>query len=345
MVTLIIVLFFKPPASAKPQKATAKEKLLQLDLAGSALILGAMICLLLALQWGGLTKPWNSPDVIGTLIGFFIILLVFIVNEIWMGDRALLIPRLLRQKTFGLAAAYLLFNGAGFYILVYYLPFYFQSVHGVSAAQSGVRNLPYIISVALCSLICGAIVSLTGHYVSLQVFGSSLILIGAGLIFTLNQHTPAGKWIGYQILAGSGAGLSTQIPIIVSQTTAKTEDVTSVTAIILFFQTITGAVFISSAQSIFANGLIHAVKENVPDLVPQYVVAVGAAELRKTFDQEELPGIIMSYMRGLKDAYLFSIALAGVAVGLAVVTAGWDARNLKEETEGRGGVRPVAGAF
>ncbi|KAK4496742.1 hypothetical protein PRZ48_012725 [Zasmidium cellare] len=335
VVVLIIVLFFKAPPSAKPQKTSAREKFLQLDLAGSALILAAMICLLLALQWGGLTKPWGSSDVIGTLAGFFVITVVFIVNEIWMGERALLIPRLLRQKTLGLASAYILFNGAGFYILIYYLPYYFQSVHGVSAAQSGIRNLPYIISTAMCSLTSGAIVSFTGHYFELQVFGSSLVLIGAGMIYTLGLHSPVGKWIGYQILAGSGAGLSNQIPIIVSQTTARTEDVASVTAVILFFQTITGAVFISTAQSIFVNGLVKAVNDNVPDVVPQYVVVVGAAELRETFTPDQLAGILRSYMRGLKDAYLFAISLAGVAVILAVVNAVWDARNLNEEREKR----------
>lgn len=344
---LIIVFFFKAPAAAKPQKASAREKLLQLDLAGSKLILGAMICLLLALQWGGMTKSWNSAEVIATLVGFVVIILVSTANEIWMGERALLIPRLLRQRTFGLASAYILFNGDGFYILVYYLPYYFQSVHGVSAAQSGARNLPHIISTAVCSLTSGAIVSLTGHYVGLQVLGSSLVIIGAGLIYTLDLHSPRGKWIGYQILAGSGAGLSTQIPIIVGQTTAKSEDVASVTAVILFFQTITGAVFVSTAQSIFVNGLIEAVRHNSPDVIPQSVVAVGAAELKEVFTPDQLPGILRSYMTGLKDAYLFAITLAGVAVILAVVTAVWDPRNLKEEREknGDGTPVPIAGSL
>jgi hypothetical protein len=35
--------------------------------------------------------------------------------------------------------------GGSFFILLYYLPIYFQSVQHVSAAQSGIRNLPLII--------------------------------------------------------------------------------------------------------------------------------------------------------------------------------------------------------
>lgn len=34
-----------------------------------------------------------------------------------------------------------------FFVLLYYLPIYFQSVDGVSASESGVRNLPLVLAV------------------------------------------------------------------------------------------------------------------------------------------------------------------------------------------------------
>jgi hypothetical protein len=40
-----------------------------MDLPGALLILAAVVCYLLALQWGGTTKSWNSPDVYGKKIG------------------------------------------------------------------------------------------------------------------------------------------------------------------------------------------------------------------------------------------------------------------------------------
>ena len=36
--------------------------------------------------------------------------------------------------------------GGGFFILLYYLPIYFQAVQGTSARQSGIRNLALIIA-------------------------------------------------------------------------------------------------------------------------------------------------------------------------------------------------------
>lgn len=325
----IIVFLFKPPKGAKPQPATAREKFLQLDLVGTGIFLCALICLILALQWGGTTKQWSDPDVIGTLVGFGVILAVFIANEIWMGERALLVPRLMKQKTYSLMAVYVMFNCACFFILTYYLPIYFQSIDGTSAANSGVRNLPFIIGIAIFTIVSGMAISIWGHYTSFMVVGSVLTTIGAGLVFTLDIGSSSGKWIGYQVIAGVGSGLSFQVPIIVAQGVADPADVSSISAIILFFQTISGAVFISIAQVLFTNKLLQSVAANVSGVNPALVVITGATELRDKWSGETLMGILRSYMDGLKDAYTLAIAVGGVAVLISVLTVAIDNRSLK----------------
>jgi hypothetical protein len=57
--------------------------------------------------------------------------------------------------------------------------------------------------------------------------------ISAGLLYTLDIGTPAGKWIGYQILAGFGYGIALQVPVIVGQATSAPSDIAPTTAIIL----------------------------------------------------------------------------------------------------------------
>lgn len=37
--------------------------------------------------------------------------------------------------------------GGSFFLLLYYLPIYFQSVDGVSASQSGINNIPLVLGV------------------------------------------------------------------------------------------------------------------------------------------------------------------------------------------------------
>jgi predicted permease len=95
---VVILFFFKTPASAKPAHATFKEKLLQLDLVGAALMMGLIIAFMLALQYGGQTHSWRSSEVIGLLVGFVLITLAFVAWELYQKDRAMIVARLVSPR-------------------------------------------------------------------------------------------------------------------------------------------------------------------------------------------------------------------------------------------------------
>ena len=118
-----------------------------MDLPGTFILMGAITCVILGLQWGGVTKKWVSVDVLGTLIGGVVLLIIFVGVEIYQGDRAAIEPRLMKQKTIALLSTFQVFNSGLFLMFLYYLPLYFQVVDGVSASESGLRNLPYVLGV------------------------------------------------------------------------------------------------------------------------------------------------------------------------------------------------------
>jgi len=97
----IITLFFKTPKAAKAASASLKEKLLQMDMLGTSTILAAVVCYLLALQYCGVTKPWSSSVVIGLLVGSVLLIIAFVALEWRMGERGIIPPRMLRQRTVG----------------------------------------------------------------------------------------------------------------------------------------------------------------------------------------------------------------------------------------------------
>lgn len=173
-----------------------------MDLPGTFILMAAFTCLILALQWGGVSKAWNSSEVIGTLVGFFVILILFIGVQIWQDDRALIVPRLMKQKTIALLSVWQIFNSGMFLLLMYYLPIYFQVVSGVSASKSGVRNLPYILGVALMTIVSGIGITVTGYYLPFMLIGTIFGTVGVGLLYTLGVNSPSSHWIGYQALAG-----------------------------------------------------------------------------------------------------------------------------------------------
>ncbi|KAI4131372.1 MAG: hypothetical protein LQ338_001257 [Usnochroma carphineum] len=315
----IILFTFNTPDAFKPVQASLKEKLLQMDLIGTFTIMAAVVCYVLALQYGGITKPWSSSTVVGLLVGFGLLVIAFGVNEWYQGDRALIQKRLLKVRIIWVACLYVIFVAGGFFMLLYYLPIYFQSVSGVSPSESGIRNIPLVVAVALFTILSGGLISKFGHYVPIMIVSSVIGTIGTGLIYTLDISSSSSHWIGYQALAGIGLGLGFQIPIIVAQASVEPEDISSASAVILFFQTIAGSFFLAAGQTAFENRLLGALRHNVPDVSPARVVATGASSLRENFSGQQLSGIIISYLSGIHLAFALAIGLVGFSLLVAVI--------------------------
>ncbi|CAM1507753.1 Fc.00g046010.m01.CDS01 [Cosmosporella sp. VM-42] len=194
--------------------------------------------------------------------------------------------------------------------------------------MSGVYNLPLIISVTIAMISSGIIITKTGMAIPVAVLGTALAMLGSGLIYTFDLYTGRGKWIGFQIIAGLGWGLSYQIPLIVSHASVGPQDISSVTALILFCINLGGTGFVTAAQSIFANGMISSIPSNAPGVDPTLVIATGATQIRSgAFTSEQVPGIVHSYMDGIHNVFAFGAATVGVALIVSVLNK-WKRLNM-----------------
>ncbi|EHK99542.1 putative HC-toxin efflux carrier TOXA [Glarea lozoyensis 74030] len=137
---------------------------------------------------------------------------------------------------------------------------------GVGGLFSGAINI-----LAFCSV---------GYYVPVQIVSMILFSIGSGLLTTFDLHTPLPKWFGYQVLAGSGIGVGFQASVLVVQTVLPLKDVPVATAMVSFFQSLGGALFIAVAQSLFQHGLTDNISRGAPELDPQIFLRSGATQIR-----------------------------------------------------------------
>lgn len=240
--------------------------------------------------------------------------MVFIGIQVWKGEQATLPPRIiLHQRTVYTCAFFSAFLAMGLYCHVYYLPFYFQAVKGTTAEGSGIRTIPYLVSNTLFSIIVGATITFIGWYVPFTWFGSAMFTIGSGLLYTLKVHSSAGRWIGYQILAGGGSGTCVQIPFIAVQVVLAKQDMPTGNAIAIFFNSLGGAISISIAQNIFANTLVKEVPKYAPGLDPQILLMAGATNVRKVVPPEMLNGVLFAYNKAVTSSYILAIACGGLA--------------------------------
>jgi hypothetical protein len=83
MMALIICLYYPLLLGEAPDgKHTLKEKILGLGLKSAVILAGTLVCLFLALQWGGAVYPWSNSRVWGCLLGFGLLLTVFVIMQI-----------------------------------------------------------------------------------------------------------------------------------------------------------------------------------------------------------------------------------------------------------------------
>jgi hypothetical protein len=91
-------------------------------------------------------------------------------------------------------------------------------------------------------------------------------------------------------------------------------------SIVLFFNSLGGAISISIAQNIFSNELAKELPKLAPNVDPSLVARAGATHLREFVPPEFLPGVLEAYAKALQLTFIPPIAFAGLAffVGLFV---------------------------
>jgi hypothetical protein len=85
-----VLVWFHVPKHIKLPQDTWTEILLQLDIPGFTVLLASLVCLTLALQYGGQTKAWSDGSTIATLVMWVVLSIAFVICEYFQGARAMM---------------------------------------------------------------------------------------------------------------------------------------------------------------------------------------------------------------------------------------------------------------
>ncbi|EGE01904.1 aflatoxin efflux pump [Trichophyton equinum CBS 127.97] len=311
-----VLLVFYPPVGSAPKPASWRSILVQTDIMGGYPRHWRY-------EWGGSSNrgitgcDWD--------FGWFCHLgLLFGLHEWYLGDTAMICRSLISRKAVLMNSSVIFFLAPSFFILLYYLPLYFQVVQGLSATASGVRTVPLVLGCGILSALSGVYMSKIGYGMPPMLLGSAMTTIACGIFSTINQHSNTGFSIGIQVLAGIGVGIACQVPIIVNQASVEQSELSSVTAITLFFQMTGGSIFLQLAQSLLTNAIatyLMSHKDSSGGHVdPMAVLHVGASEVLLKFDPDTSAVVLEAYMSGLRSSFLLATTLAGVATIFALFT-------------------------
>ncbi|KIX96503.1 uncharacterized protein Z520_07769 [Fonsecaea multimorphosa CBS 102226] len=313
---MMVVLFFVlqlPAAATDRAKVPLKEQLRKLDPIGTAVFIPSIVCLLLALQWGGTTYNWSNARIIVLLILSGILFGIFVYLQHAFQENATIPPRIIKTRSVSAGVVYAFFSGSGMMTMVYFLPIWFQAIKGASAVHSGIMNLAAVLGITCASMLAGFATRKIGYFTQWMYLSCILTSVGAGLISTFSTTTAHPKWIGYQAIYGMGLGLGMQQPSVAAQVALARKDVPTGASMMFFAQTLGGSIFVSVANNIFDNSLATDLRK-IPGVNADVVTHVGATDLRGIVPPQLLPSVLVAYNDAIRNAFYVGVAVSAATI-------------------------------
>ena len=326
----VIVFFVITPVDPAYQGWSFKKSVASAKVPEMLILVAALVCLVLALQWGGSVSPWNSGRIIALLVVFAVLTVAFIAVQILFPKSRTIDTSITKNRNVWFASLFALCTSGAMFIAITYLPIYFQAVKGATALHSGVMGIPLLLSFLVVSVLSGMLTTTTGFYNPSMYLCTILASTGAGLISTFGTDTPSSKWIGYQAILGFGIGFGLQQPIVCVQHVLSPHDVPFGIALMNMMQMLGGGIFVAVSQNVFLTHLAEGIAKVLPGYDTEKILGGGLTDFQVLFTPEEIPQVIPIYA-DVTDR-IFWIA-AGLCAASVVGAVGIEWKSIKGSEE------------
>jgi EmrB/QacA subfamily drug resistance transporter len=234
----------------------------QIDYLGAALIVGAVTCLLLYLDWRGNQYGWTDAGGLVLVAGFVLLAVAFVLVELRAAEP--IIPmRLFRNQVFRIGNAFGFLTGVAMFGGIIFLPVYLQAVKGFTPTQSGLSLLPAIVGIFSTSITAGRLISRTGRYRIYPILGAAVLAVSLLLLSTLGVDTPFWRVALYEYLFGAGLGLTMQTIVTAIQNSVAFRDMGAATSSVTFFRQLGGSIGAAVFGAVLSSRLTHYLSEQL----------------------------------------------------------------------------------
>ncbi|EWC44093.1 hypothetical protein DRE_07228 [Drechslerella stenobrocha 248] len=308
---IVTVIYLRIPAP----KVALSERLKNLDYVGLLSLPGATTCLLLALQWGGITFPWSDARVIGCFVGAAALFAIFLVNIFKFAKDPLLPAYFFTNRTIlAINAAEFCF-GANLIGMMYYVPQFFQIVFGDSALISGVGLIPMMVGLLVGNPIAAQITSRKGMSKVNAIWGGLIMVLMCGLITRWNMDTSRAEAYALLAFLGVGQGAVFSGLLLTAQVAVPPQEIGVATGLVIFAQTV-GDIF---GVAVFANlyiNKLHPALLRIPGLTLEDVqnISQNIHAIRQEFTGQTQATIVDAHARALQYGWWLMFAFAAGTV-------------------------------
>ncbi|CAK7204997.1 hypothetical protein SEUCBS139899_007760 [Sporothrix eucalyptigena] len=330
---LFAVCYF-PPGFRELQggRMSRRAILKRIDYGGFILYAGGLVCLLLALSWGGSKHPWNSATIISMLVVGVVVLVIFALYEIYMPLSTPLLPmNLFKIRSFVVAVIVGSCGQMSWYALNLLWPYHIQNLYTTNNTTVGWMSCITGIALAFGELITGFFCKRGGH-IRWQMFAAvALYTTFCGVMSIANQHRES-LAIGIITTIGFCVGWIELITIVVATLVVPPDQIGTGSAFFASTRATTGTIVTSIYLAIYNNRYASLMKPDitkavVPAGLPESsltqlwtaitngtAAAINAVPgMNATINAAMVDGRKTAYATALGDVYLTSIAFGAIA--------------------------------
>ncbi|KAI1780037.1 major facilitator superfamily domain-containing protein [Hypoxylon cercidicola] len=218
------------PSFHPSQGITIRERLATIDFAGFLLGCGIWVSFLLVFTMAGGAWPWDDGRTIAALVVFGVLLITYILQQYFAvlttPARRLFPGHLLRNRTQVLLHIVTAAGATALFVIIYYIPIYFQFVNGDGAVMAAVRLLPFVCIAVTVSISAGSFLHLIKVYMAIYLIAGILFVAGGGpLMVYLDPSSSTSLIYGLTVIIAAGCGLSMTTAYTIATLTSEPEDV------------------------------------------------------------------------------------------------------------------------
>ncbi len=309
----------------------------RIDYLGAALLAAGLSTLVLLCTLGGTSAGWGSPVVVGLGAATIVLLGSFVLAERRAAE-AVMPPRLFGNRVFSVTSAMGLVVGFALFGSVTYLPLFLQVVMGASPTGSGLQLLPLMGGLLITSISSGQLISRTGRYKPFPIAGTAIMVIGLGLLSTMDASTGRLAASGYMFVLGLGLGLVMQVLVLAVQNAVDYSDLGVATSGASLFRSIGGSVGTAVLGAIFSNRLSSELAATLPASASRQLGSSSARENPAALAKLP-PSIHSTYIHAFTSALstVFEVA-AAIAVFAFLLSWLLEQRPLRESVAAGSGI-------
>ncbi|KAJ5102915.1 siderophore iron transporter mirB [Penicillium argentinense] len=280
---------------------------------------------------------WNSPSIIAMIIIGFFLLVCFGFWERF-GARVPFVPWSLLTDRSVIGACMLDFvYQIAYYCWYNYFSSYLQVVYNQSLAGAGYIGSIYDVVSGVELLIVGALISYTGHYKWVLMWGVPMYILGVGLMIYFRQP---GNGIGYiimcQIFIALGGGVITIGEQVALMASAEHNDVAALLALLGLFGYIGGAIGGTVSGGIWTNVLPGQLRQRLPaSKADQWEDILNSLDVQLSYPVGDPTRTAISDAYAATNKYMLIAGVCIMSLGLVCMAIIKD-RNVKHIVQTKG---------